>query len=235
MENLPVQENINEFYGGEKMEKLDLLTYNRTNDVLEDSKQIIESAQKTAYRAVNMLLVERNWLLGKRISEEFMAGDGRDRYGKQIVSDLSRQLTNLYGKGFDESSIYKYIRFYRVFPEILDSLSPKSSLLSWTHYRVLLQVEDPDVRKWYAKEASEQNWSVRTLQRNVSSQYYYRMLKTQVPEQVEHEMKELTSPYQDKLEFIKNPVIAEFLGMQEDTSYLDPISNNALSIICRNS
>ena len=221
MENLPVQENINEFYDVEKMKKLDLLTYNRTNDVLEDSKQIIESAQKTAYRAVNMLLVERNWLLGKRISEEFMAGDGRDRYGKQIVSDLSRQLTNLYGKGFDESSIYKYIRFYRVFPEILDSLSPKSSLLSWTHYRVLLQVEDPDARKWYAKEASEQNWSVRTLQRNVSSQYYYRMLKTQVPGQVEHEMKELTSPYQDKLEFIKNPVIAEFLGMQEDTSYLE--------------
>lgn len=71
------------------------------------------------------------------------------------------------------------------------------------------------------KEACEQGWSVRTLQRNVSSQYYYRMLKTQVPDQVEREMKELTSQYQNKLEFIKNPVIAEFLGMQEDTSYLE--------------
>ena len=71
------------------------------------------------------------------------------------------------------------------------------------------------------REACEQGWSVRTLQRNVSSQYYYRMLKTQVPDQVEREMKELTSQYQNRLEFIKNPVIAEFLGMQADTSYLE--------------
>ena len=84
-----------------------------------------------------------------------------------------------------------------------------------------MQVEDVEARDWYAKEAYDQTWSVRTLQRNVSSQYYYRMLKTQSPLQVETEMKELTSSYQNKLEFIKNPIVAEFLGMQEDTSYLE--------------
>ena len=108
-----------------------------------------------------------------------------------------------------------------MYPKIVDSVSPQSGLLSWTHYRVLLQVEDPEARKWYEKEAFGQVWSVRTLQRNISSQYYYRILKTQSKLAVETEMKEFTSKYQTKLEFIKNPVIAEFLGMKEDTSYLE--------------
>ena len=108
-----------------------------------------------------------------------------------------------------------------MYPKIVDSVSPQSGLLSWTHYRVLLQVEDPEARKWYEKEAFGQVWSVRTLQRNISSQYYYRILKTQDKAAVETEMKEFTSKYQTKVEFIKNPVIAEFLGMKEDTSYLE--------------
>ena len=82
-----------------------------------------------------------------------------------------------------------------------------AQFLSWSHYDVLLQVADQEARDWYASEAYDQSWSVRTLQRNISSQYYYRMLKTQDKNAVESEMKELTSPYQEKLEFIKNPVI----------------------------
>lgn len=150
-----------------------------------------------------------------------MSGNGQDRYGKQIIADLSKELTKLYGKGFDKVSIYRYVKFFQKFPEIVATPWQQSKLLSWSHYRILLQVEDDEARKWYQNEAYQQNWSVRTLQRNVSSQYYYRMLKTQVPEQVEREMKELTGQYQNKLEFIKNPVIAEFLDMQADTSYLE--------------
>lgn len=113
----------------------------------------------------------------------------------------------------------KKCREKKEFPEILDSVRPKSlPLLSWMHYRILLHVNDKEARDWYEKEAIEQTWSVRTLQRNISSQYYYRMLKTQKKELVESEMKELTAPYQnDTLEFIKNPVIAEFLGFSQDT------------------
>ena len=203
------------------MDKFDLLPYTKTDDVLKDSRQIIEAAQKKAYQTVNILLVERNWLLGKRISEEFMSGSGQDRYGKQIIADLSKKLTKLYGKGFDRVSIYRYVKFFQTFPEIVSTLSTQSSSLSWSHYSILIQVRDTEARRWYEREACEQGWSVRTLQRNVSSQYYYRMLKTQVPDQVEREMKELTSQYQNRLEFIKNPVIAEFLGMQADTSYLE--------------
>ena len=95
-------------------------------------------------------------------------------------------------------------------------------MLSWSHYRTLLQVYDKAARDWYAKEAAEQAWSVRTLQRNISSQYYYRLLQTQNTELVEAEMKELTADYQtDKLEFIKNPVVAEFLGLSQNTDFTE--------------
>lgn len=152
------------------MDKFDLLPYTKTDDVLKDSRQIIEAAQKKAYQTVNILLVERNWLLGKRISEEFMSGSGQDRYGKQIIADLSKKLTKLYGKGFDRVSIYRYVKFFQTFPEIVSTLSTQSSSLSWSHYSILIQVRDTEARRWYEREACEQGWSVRTLQRNVSSQ-----------------------------------------------------------------
>lgn len=195
----------------------------KTDDILKDMCGIIESSKKAAYQAVNTTLVQRNWLLGYRIASEEMQGENRAEYGTEVIKKLSKELTRDYGKGFDYSSLYKFVRFYKAFPEILDSVSPKSQpLLSWTHYRVLLQVEDEKARNWYAKEAATQMWSVRTLQRNISSQYYYRMLQTQKPEIVEQEMKDLTSPYQnDKLEFIKNPVIAEFLGLAPNTDFTE--------------
>lgn len=197
--------------------------FEKTDDILNDMRGIINSARDVAYQAINTALVQRNWLIGYRIAEEELNGEKRAGYGTEVIKKLSKSLTNEYGKGFDYSSLYKFVRFYKAFPKILDSPSPKSpSILSWTHYRVLLQVEDEKARNWYAKEAAEQTWSVRTLQRNISSQYYYRMLKSQSKEAVEQEMKELTAPYQtDKLEFIKNPVIAEFLGMTEDTSFTE--------------
>ena len=193
----------------------------RSNDLLADSRNIIETARKAAYKAVDIALVQRNWLLGQRIAEEHLDEDGHAEYGKQVIRTLAMQLTAEYGGGFDFSSIYKYLRFYRAFP-ILDSLRPKSgNILSWSHYRVLLQVSDPEARRWYMNEAGEQTWSIRTLQRNISSQYYQRMLMSQHKDAVEKEMLEMTRPLQDRLEFIKNPVIAEFLGMSRNTDYTE--------------
>ena len=96
-------------------------------------------------------------------------------------------------------------------------------LLSWTHYKILLQVEDVKAREWYERETAEQTWSVRTLQRNISSQYYYRLLKSQVKEPVIKEMKEKNKEHylMDKLEFIKNPLIAEFLGFSLEDTYTE--------------
>ena len=212
----------------------ELVRYIKTEDFVGDVCQIIEGAQKYAYRLVDTTLVLRNWFIGKRISEEELNGSDRADYGKKTVNSLAKNLTEKYGKGYTKRALYQYLEFYRKFPqivysggtksdasEIVYSASTQSGLLSWTHYRVLLQVTDENARLWYAKEALEQTWSVKTLQRNVSSQYYYRLLKTQDKDSVEQEMKQLTTPLQDKLEFIKNPVIAEFLGMQQNDSYLE--------------
>ena len=167
--------------------------------------------------------MQRNWLLGYRIAQEELKGEDRSEYGKGIIKNLADELTASYGRGFDFGSLYKYCRFYKLYPEILDSMSPKSgTLLSWTHYRVLLQIEDKTARDWYTKEAADQTWSVRTLQRNISSQYYYRLLKSQNQEPVKQEMEKLTAGYQaDKLEFIKNPMITEFLGLSGSTDFTE--------------
>ena len=93
--------------------------------------------------------------------------------------------------------------------------------LGWSHYRVLLQVEDDLALRWYLDEAAAETWSVRTLQRNISSQYYERTLLSQSKDAVRAEMVEITRPLQEKLEFIKNPVIAEFLGVKQDTSFTE--------------
>ena len=198
-----------------------VIQYVNSNDLLSDAKVIIESAQKTAFAAVNVALVNRNWLLGKRIAEEELKGEGRAEYGAEIIKNLAKNLTKTYGKGFTQRNLYNCEKFYEVYPEILQSLTAKS-ILSWTHYTVLMQVSDPVARQWYEKEALGEMWSVRTLQRNIDSQYYYRMLSSQVKEPVKQEMESLTEKYQkDKLEFIKNPMVVEFLGLTSDTSFTE--------------
>ncbi len=169
-------------------------TFIKTDNILKDMCGIIESSQKAAYQAVNTALVRRNWLLGYRIASEEMQGEGRAKYGAEIIKKLAKELSVEYGKGFAKSNLYSFYSFYKTYPEIFQTVSGKSQrLLSWSHYAVLLQVNDEKARMWYEKEAVEQTWSVRTLQRNISSQYYYRMLQTQKQGNVEREMKELTA------------------------------------------
>ncbi len=185
-----------------------------SDDICKDAQEIIEQTRNNAHQAVNVAMIQRNWLLGKRIADEELKGKNRAEYGKEIVKKLSDFLTNKYGKGFDFSSLYKYVRFYKEFPEILDLASPKFYLLSWTHYRSLLRVSDKTARNWYMQEAINETWNVKTLDRNIASQYYYRLLQSRDKQVVTDEMKQITEPLQqDKLEFIKNPIVAEFLGL----------------------
>ena len=116
-----------------------------SDDIFKDAQEIIERTRNNAYQAVNVAMIQRNWLLGKRIADEELKGKNRAEYGKEIIKKLADFLTNKYGKGFDFSSLYKYVRFYKEFPEILDLASPKFYLLSWTHYRSLLRVSDKTV------------------------------------------------------------------------------------------
>ncbi|MDO4462284.1 MAG: PDDEXK nuclease domain-containing protein [Bacteroidia bacterium] len=225
-------------------------------ELFNDSCLIIEQAQANAYYSVNETLIKRNWLIGMRIQHEVLR-EQRAEYGEQVIKVLSTALTAKYGKGYTKSNLYNYVNFYLMWPNIFhavtgklaqdglidifhavsgksvnifDSIrSAKPIHLSWTHYRVILQEQSPEARAWYENEAASEMWSTRTLQRNVSSQYYYRLLKSQNKQIVRQEMQSLTQPLQDKLEYLKSPVIAEFLGFKNNTDYTE--SNLEQSII----
>ena len=209
------------------MQQLEL--NNNFNVLYKRAAEVIDSARTTAYRQINETLVRRNWMLGKMIAEEELKGEDRAKYGATIIKELSKRLTATYGKGFTKRDIYHYLTFYKVYKTLFSPNSEKvyslstqfGSLLSWTHYRVLLQELNDDARIWYEKEAAQQCWSVRTLQRNISSQYYFRRLASQRKDLVDEEMLQLTKPLQtnDPTDFIKNPVIGEFLGFTADSSF----------------
>ncbi len=195
-----------------------------------DACVIIEEARKRAYRAINTYLTLRNWRLGERIAREELDGSERAEYGKHVIGKLAQDLTKAYGKGFDKISLYNYLKFFRLFPEIVDAVSQQfgkvdavsQQLLPWTHYRELIRVENPEARKWYEQEALSEVWSTRTLHRNIASQYYYRLLQSNDKDKVSNEMHRLTeSMQQDKFEFIKNPVVVEFLGLQPNTDFTE--------------
>lgn len=198
----------------------DIIKTSNTGDIYKDAQNIIEQTRNYAYQAINTALVQRNWQLGKRIAEEEMQGENRAEYGKEVIKQLSDYLSKMYGKGFTKSNLYQFVQFYKSFPEIFHSVSGKSTILSWTHYRTLLRVTDKSAREWYMQEAINEMWSVRTLDRNIASQYYFRLLQSQNKELLKSEMQQITAPYQqDKLEFIKNPVVAEFLGLSPNSDF----------------
>lgn len=199
------------------------IDYVKTDNLLKDAEHIIGAAQSFSRGAVNIALVRRNWLLGKRIADEELSGADRADYGARTIRQLSSRLTKTYGRGFAAPTLYRFIQFYKCFPDIFSTASRKSGqLLTWSHYSELMHVERPEARAWYAKEALEQGWSVRTLQRNISTLYYDRLLASQDQHPVVDEMREKTAECeQNRLEFVKNPLVAEFLGVPQDKSYLE--------------
>lgn len=131
---------------------------------------------------------------------------------------MSKALTEIYGKGFNKNNLYGFVSFYKIFPTV----SGKSEMLSWSHYLLLINVKDDEARRWYAHEAYTETWSVRTLRRNIASQYYYRLLQSQDKKAVADEMYSLTTTMQgDKLEFVKNPMVVEFLGLSPNTDFTE--------------
>lgn len=193
---------------------------------IHEIKQIVTEARQKAYSAINSAMVEAYWQMGKRIVEEEQQGKERADYGKQLLKELSAELTKEFGKGFSTNSLYYYRQFYLTFPEIFPTVR---GILTWSHYKRLLSVSNPEARAWYLKEAQEQMWSYRTLDRNVGSQYYERLLLSHDKRKVENEMKSLTLPYQqDKLEFIKNPTVAEFIGLSPNTDFTESKLESAI-------
>ena len=188
-----------------------------SGNIFDDARKIVETARREAYAAINQTMVSAYWQLGKRIVEEEQNGKNRAEYGKQLLKQLSQSLTEEFGKGFSVQNLYGFRQFYLTFPEIF---STPWRILTWSHYKRIMHIQNEDARNWYLKEASEQMWSYATLNRNISTMYYERLLMSQQRESVAQEMYELTKDFdKDKLEFIKNPLVTEFLGIGPAKSY----------------
>src|ERR1035437_7923951 len=135
-------------------------------------KTLIEQSRSKIYQAVNFAMVQTYWQIGKRIFEEEQNGKERADYGTFLIENLSEQLTRDFGKGFDRRNLFYMRKFYSAFP-IVNALR---SQLSWTHYRMIINVEDDKARLFYINESAENHWSTRQLERQIQSFYYHRML-----------------------------------------------------------
>lgn len=239
--------------------KSELKKYDNINaddaQFISDIKAIVYTAKQKAYQAADTYQVVSNWLVGRRIVEQEQHGQERAQYGKHIVELASETLTAEFGKGYSIVNIKSFRKFYLTFSDLLIGQTPSaqsenglpikgqtvsaelelskmlSSNLSWSHYERLMRIKNEDERDWYMREAAEENWGVRTLNRNIGSQYYHRLLQT--PEskrgEVIDEMQRLTADYQkDRHKFLRNPVVAEFLGFSQDAAYSETNLESAI-------
>lgn len=239
--------------------KSELRKYDNINaddaQFISDIKAIVYTAKQKAYQAADLFQVAANWLVGRRIVEQEQHGQERAQYGKHIVELASEALTAEFGKGYSIVNIKSFRKFYLTFNNLLIGQTPSAqsengltikgqtvsaelelakmlpSNLSWSHYERLMRIKNEDERDWYMREAAEENWGVRTLNRNIGSQYYHRLLQT--PEskrgEVIDEMQRLTADYQkDRHKFLRNPVVAEFLGFAQDAAYSETNLESAI-------
>jgi len=199
-----------------------------TSDIMNDVKQIIDDSRNIVYKTIDIVLLQRNWLIGKRIYEEELKETRKENYGREIIVTLSKELTKIYGKGFDRNNLYNYLKFYKIYQNIFYTVC-KQSFLSWSHYRLLISINDKNARIWYEKEAYKNAWSVRTLQRNISTQYYYRMLSSKIKENIKNDDEEAIVEEKIKhLEHIKNPLILDFLGIPENAKLRESVLEQAI-------
>ncbi len=197
-------------------------------NVIADVIAIIEAGRQKAYTAINTAMVESYWLAGKRIVEEELQGQERADYGKAVVKMLSIALTEKYGKGYSPAALYNFKQFYSTYPEdqIFYTVCRK---LSWSHNRLIMRVSDPQARSYYLKEAADQHWGVRTLERNINTRYYQRLLSSQHKKTVEEEMQEKSREYQPSTrDFIRNPTVLEFLELPSNYAYTEKQLEQAL-------
>ncbi len=188
--------------------------------LIADIREIVANGRRSAYQAANAAMIETYWKIGERIICEEQAGNGRAEYGKNIIKQLSSYLQIEFGDGFSERYLRAFRKFYTLMPDfqIWKSRFPN---LTWTHIYRALRVDNNVAIRWYLETASQQMWSVRTLDRNIATQYYERHFDTpQLPSSEEEIV---------KTEIIKNPIIAEFLGLKNNNFSESDLENAIIS------
>lgn len=188
------------------------------NGLYTNVERIINEAKDTAYRAANFAMVQSYWHIGKLIVEEEQHGEGRAEYGKLLIKMLSKKLSANYGKGYTTTNLWYMRQFYNAFG-ILHALRGE---LSWTHYRLLLKVERDTVRTFYIDEAIKCNWSTRTLERQINSFYFERILMTRkenrplIKQEAENNKVEMKAS-----DVIKDPYVLEFLDLEPGSNFYE--------------
>lgn len=194
------------------------------SDFLSDIRSIIEHGRKSAYTTVGQIAIATYWNVGRRIVEEEQNGEARAEYGANLIPLLADNLKEEYGSGFGCRNLAYYRQLYVFFPD-WEILHARVQNLGWTHIRRILSVSNPDARLWYLKAASENMWSTRELDRNISTQYFERRLAAQLPANANDLP---TTSEHDPLEYIKNPFVAEFMGFHRDSKYSETELEQAL-------
>lgn len=188
----------------------------------EEIKSILESARNQVYSAANSAMVQAYWSIGKSITEQ-QGKSERAEYGKQLLQELSKQLTRDFGKGFTASNLRNMRQFYLTFP----NRYALRSNLSWTHYRMLMRVENEQARNFYLEECEKANWSTRQLERQINSFFYERLLSSHNKEAVSSEILAL-EPGQKPEDVIRDPYVLEFLGLKQNADFYEKDLESAL-------
>jgi predicted nuclease of restriction endonuclease-like (RecB) superfamily len=198
------------------------LSDNNDNTFYAEISAILKQARSKAYQAVNTVMVETYWQIGKRIVEQEQQGKSRAGYGDYLITNLSRHLSHAIGKGFSEANLKNIRQFYLTFPDYHQFATHCVANLSWTNIRLIMRLDDLKERNYYLREASTQNWSSRLLVRNIKSGYYRRLLSSK------QKKTEAQIGNYHPVDFIKDPYITEFLGISEDLKGKESLLENAL-------
>lgn len=211
---------------------------------IQDIKAILAAARQRAYAAINFAMVEAYWLIGRRIVQEEQEGASRAGYGEGLIKQLSKALTAELERGFSVANLENFRKFYLTFPEAEKGYAAGSFLqqesaeapmqqksyalrreLTWTHYRLIMRVQNEDARRYYMNEAADQQWSSRTLERHINTFYYQRLLSTQKGESAP-----ALAPgeRQSPQDFIKDPYVFEFLNLPQPAQATERALETAL-------
>lgn len=197
----------------------------KKDDFYTSIRDILQTARDTVYKKVNFVMVEAYWNIGKQIVEEEQNGEDRAKYGSYLIKELSKRLTKDFGKGFTPTNIKMMRQFYNSFP----NSHTLCDQLTWSHYRLIIRVQNENARQWYVNETASSNWSVRALERQIGTHYYERIIASKEKEIVKVEAKEKTKDLQlTPKDIIKDPYVLEFLDLKDNISFREDELESAL-------
>ena len=185
----------------------------RKMDTFDDAffgpvRSILAKARRKAAASINFVMVEAYWRIGERIVEEEQKGQARAGYGQELIKELSKRLGDEFGKGFSVANLKNFRQFYLTFADLQKGYTLRSEL-GWSHYRLIMRVDEPEARQFYIGEAADHGWTTRELERNIRSGWHQRLLHRPATDGPAHSLQPEN--------LLKDPYIFEFLGLPEGT------------------